>query len=110
MNREQRKTQKKKLIAQGISLEQANRLIKLASKPPLNAGDKVMLDIEIIESDVNYSKMNPKRKQFIQDNTNTVFTIEYELRYKEEKKIVCLKEDTADPKWLWWVGELNKVN
>ena len=42
-------------------------------------------------------------------NKDTVFTVEYDEKYKNKPSLVCLKEDTTDPKWLFWVGDLIEV-
>ena len=112
MNREDRRKLQKKLSKKGYSSDTVNQLNKLSAainhKTP--EGSKVKLDIKTIKSYPDYKEMNPKYKQFIEDNVDKIFTVEYDERYKDSAIIVTLKEDETDPKWLWSVLDLKVVD
>lgn len=76
-------------------------------KPKFSPGDKVKLNYSKIISDPDYDRLVPNRKQFIEENKNSIFTVEYDPRHMINPSIVCLAEDTTDPKWLWFVGQLS---
>ncbi|MEG2381335.1 MAG: hypothetical protein RSB38_06540 [Oscillospiraceae bacterium] len=44
--------------------------------------------------------MRTPYKQFVQNNIDTVFTVEYEERYPDHS-ILMLKEDETNPKWFF---------
>ena len=71
------------------------------------------LKVNQIKSHPDYSKNIDYNKQqyhdFIDTNGNEVFTVEYDKNKKDSSTLVCLKEDTTDPKWLFWVGDLEVV-
>lgn len=73
-------------------------------------GDKVRIDAEAIYADVNSKYLRQDRKEFVEVHKDDVFTVEYDPRYKKPPiSLVCLKEDEHDPKWLWHVTDLKKV-
>lgn len=114
MNREQRRTYEKNLRAKGMSKENASNIVKLKQKldsvPWLPEGQKVRLNLKSIMSDPDYEKKQDRWKQFVQDNKDTVFTIKWDDRHRDNPVLVCLKEDPTPGKWLWWVGDLEKVD
>lgn len=75
-------------------------------------GDKCKLNIERITNRKEWANLNPKYKQFVLDNKNTVFTVQAD-NYKPKSDgfvaIVAFAEDTTDPKWLWSVDDLIKI-
>lgn len=97
-----------------------NRLVNLSvttltakfdkSRPRI--GDKCKLNVERITGRKEWGKLNPKYKQFVQDNKNTIFTVQQD-KFKPHKdgfvSIVSLVEDTTEPKWLWCVDDLIKI-
>lgn len=50
--------------------------------------------------------MTDQYKAFVEEHKDTIFTVEYDEKFGKEPKIVMLKEDTSDPKYFWWIGEL----
>jgi hypothetical protein len=113
MNREQRRTFAKNLRAKGISKESVSNIAKLKQKldsvPRIAEGEKVRLNVKSILSDPDYEKKQDRWKQFVQDNKDAIFTVEWDDRHRDNPVLVCLKEDPSPLKWLWWVGDLEVV-
>lgn len=82
---------------------------KLIQKKPqtLPEGCKVKLDIEVLKGGIDYDRKTEKWKQWIADHQDDTFTVEYDPKFGEQPKVVTLKEDTSDPKWLWFIGDLD---
>jgi len=73
----------------------------------IKEGDKVRLNLEVIRKHPNYERMLPAYRNFCEENAETVFTVSYDKGLKQS--LVCFAEDTAEPKWLFWIGDLKKV-
>lgn len=109
MNRQQRRAFVKKAQSKGISKNVAEAYIaikeagldKLSLPKQFQEGDRVKLDVEKIKGYKDYEKMNPKYKEFVESNADTVFTA-----HPERETLVSLKEQ---PEWLFWSGNLIKV-
>ena len=114
MNREQRRKYEKSLRSKGISSTDAKNIVSLKQKidstEPIPEGSKVRLDIDVIKNDPNYERKVDRYKQFVDENKDKTFTVEYDARHKNKPLIVCLKEDTSLVKWLWSVEELVQVD
>jgi ABC-type tungstate transport system permease subunit len=112
MNREEKRKVTKKLKSKGYTLDRINTYIsyreKLESSIILSEGDLVRIDINRIKEHPDYSKLSEKYKAFIANNTGREFTVEYDKNHTNNPTLVCLKEDTTDPKWLFWTGDLIK--
>ena len=67
----------------------------------IEEGAKVKLNYDSIVSDPNYPKKVQAYKDFVENNKDTVFTVEYDEKYKNKPLLVMLKEDTNEIKWLW---------
>ena len=67
----------------------------------IEEGAKVKLNYDSIVSDPNYPKKVQAYKDFVENNKDTVFTVEYDEKYKNNPLLVMLKEDTNEVKWLW---------
>lgn len=67
----------------------------------IEEGTKVKLNYDSIVSDPNYSKKVQSYKDFVENNKDTVFTVEYDEKYKNKPLLVMLKEDISEVKWLW---------
>lgn len=106
MNRQQKRSFIKQALKKGISRNVAEAYISvkesgmdIVSLPKqIHEDDRVKLDVEKIKSRNDYQKMNPKYKQFIEANENTVFTA-----HIERETLVSLKEF---PEWLFWSGDV----
>lgn len=64
-------------------------------------GAKVRLNYDSIVNDPNYPKKVQPYKDFVESNKDTIFTVEYDEKYKNKPLLVVLKEDTNETKWLW---------
>ena len=64
-------------------------------------GAKVKLNYDSIISEPTYSKKVQAYKDFVENNKDTVFTVEYDEKYKNKPLLVMLKEDISEVKWLW---------
>lgn len=105
MNREQRREFAKRAKARGISDEHINAYIAWVNSGGNNIyeikeGDKVLLNVRKIISGVNYSRMVPAYKKFIEESEGVVFTAHIERG--------CLVSLMENPKWLFWIGDLVK--
>lgn len=113
INREQRR----KL---GITKEQADqyerqkefqKMIEETTDDMLiDAGSKVKIKCEQIMGRKDYPRMRSDYKQFIETNKETEFTVLIDEKIHNKYKMVSLKEDTKDPRWLFWVGDLVPVD
>lgn len=109
VNRQQRRAFIKKAKSKGISKNAAEAYIaikeagldKLSLPKQFQEGDKVKLDVEKIKRRKDYDKMNPKYKEFVESNVDTIFTA-----HLERETLISLKEQ---PEWLFWSGSLIKV-
>lgn len=109
MNRQQRRAFVKKAQSKGISKNAAEAYIaikeagldKVSLPRQFQEDDKVKLDVEKIKGRKDYRKMNPKYKEFVESNADTVFTV-----HLERETLISLKEQ---PEWLFWSGSLIKV-
>ena len=113
LNRTQRRELVKRLKSRGYNDEQILTFIKMREERELalsfKEGDKVMLDIDAIMNDVNYDRKRSVYKLWVAEHANDVFTIEYDHRHKDNPSLVCLAEDKTLPKWLFYVGDLKKI-
>ena len=71
-------------------------------------GDKVKFDLTAIQNDPDWPILRQDYKDFILSNADTVFTLEFEPRFRKNHTLACLKEDPVTPKRLFWVGHLIK--
>lgn len=71
-------------------------------------GDKVKFDLTAIQNDPDWPILRQDYKDFILSNADTVFTLEFEPRFRKNHTLACLKEDPVTPKRLFWIGHLIK--
>ena len=69
---------------------------------------KVNLNYKRITSEKDYFKRQKKYRKFLEENKDKVFTVEYD-RNHPDGKLVCLEEDTTEPKWLFTSYDLIPV-
>lgn len=74
---------------------------------PLKDGDKVKLDIDTIKKHPEYQQRLPAYRRFCEENADKVFTVAFEEGLG--KSVVSFVEDTTNPKWLFWIGDLKKA-
>lgn len=75
-------------------------------------GDKCKLNVKRITNRKDWLRFNPKYKQFVLDNVDTVFTVQKDNFESNEDGvfvIVTLNEDVTEPRWLWSVDDLIKI-
>ena len=109
MNREQKRAFVKKAKKRGTSEKAAKAYAEIISSgsgtptPPqeIVEGEKIKLDIDKIKERKNYEIMSDEYKEFVDKNTDTVFTA-----HVERPTLISLNEE---PKWLFWCGDLIKV-
>lgn len=109
MNRKTRRNFVKKARKKGISKNTAEAYIaikeagldKLSLPKRFNEGDMVRIDVEKIMSRKDYERLNPKYREFIESNRDSVFTA-----HLERDTLISFVEH---PEWLFWSGILIKV-
>lgn len=110
LNRAQRRNVSKKLQKKGFNKSSVEAYMKtMDAKRVIHSGDKVRLNMKQIKNSPDFSRMNPRYISWVEKNKDKALTVEYEPRYEEGETICCFKEDQTDPKWLFWVGDLVKV-
>lgn len=72
-----------------------------------NPGDKVQLNMDAITSHPGYNERGTSYRKFCEENAGRIFTVEY--NGDMNPSVVCLAEDTTNPKWLFWTGDLMAV-
>lgn len=65
-------------------------------------GEKAKLNVEALKARKNYSVMTDAYREFVEDNTDTIFTV-----HKEHENIISL---SGYPQWLFWSGDLLKAD
>lgn len=116
MNRTERRNLSKKIkkanktLNLGLTKEQLKNYIKFKeeqlSSIVLFEGDKVKFNYEGIVSRVDYEKRRPEYRDFIEQNKNTIFTVKYDEKYRNNPWLVSLEEDTTEPRWLFTTSDL----
>lgn len=109
MNRQQKRAFIKKAQGKGINKNVAEAYLAIKEAGLNNVslpkqfqeGDKVKLDVEKIKRRKDYEKMNPRYREFVESNVDTVFTV-----HLERETLISLVEQ---PEWLFWSGSLVKV-
>lgn len=74
---------------------------------PIKEGDKVRLNLDAITKRRGYEGTLPLYRKFCEENVGKTFTVKYENNLRQS--VVCFEEDTTEPKWLFWIGDLIKV-
>ena len=116
MNRTERRSLAKKIkkinknLKLGLNKNQLEDYIKFKEKQMssivLFEGDKVKIDYEGIVSRVDYEKRRPEYRDFIEQNKDTIFTVKYDEKYRNNPWLVSLEEDTTEPRWLFTTSDL----
>lgn len=121
MGREQKREIARKLRKKGLPREVAEAYAERLTSETRNPryaweGEKVKLDVLQLTSYKEWKSegIGPHRKKYqewVLAHAGEVFTVEYdpekvERGAKDVKTLVQLKEDTTEPKWLFWAGDL----
>lgn len=87
----------------------ASKIVKeyIKQKNGIPNGTQVKLNLSAIQKDPSYQRKSDKWKEWIEEHKEEIFTVEYDPKFGEQPKVVTLKEDTSDPKWLWFIGDLD---
>lgn len=113
MNREQRRKYAKILKSKGYDAEKIKSIINLRENfnPPNDfpEGTKVMLDIDKIKKHRDYNRLTQKYKDWVNAHAKDIFTVKFDEITKKNPSLVCLEEDTTNPRWLFWTGDLKKI-
>lgn len=64
-------------------------------------GTKVMLNYESIINEPDYKSKVEGYREFVENNKDKVFTVQYDEKYRNKPVLVSLAEDTNKIKWLW---------
>jgi hypothetical protein len=99
LNRAQRRKLK-------ITKEQADIFDRLSQGELISAGSKVRLKYDQIVSRKDWETLNKKYKDFVETNKDIEFTVKIDENVHDMYKLVSLEEDTTEPKFLFWVGDL----
>ena len=111
MNRAQKRALVKRLKKRGMSEEAAKKLIEQVESGKLVLpdvrivdGDKVKLNTKTITSREAYPGMQEAYREFVEANTDTVFTVNSD---KPDSVVVGLEEE---PRWRFYTGDLIRVS
>jgi hypothetical protein len=99
MNREMRRKLK-------ITKEQDEIFERLRSGKLITAGSKVKLKYDQITCRKDWEELNQKYKDFVETNKDKELTVQIDEKVHNMYKLVSLEEDTMEPKFLFWVGDL----
>jgi len=103
LNRETRRKLK-------ITKEQADVLERLRKNREdehvFKDGEKVKLNYEQIVKRNDWEKLNQKYKKFVEESKDSILTIQIDEIVHNKYKLISFKEDTMEPKFLFWVGDL----
>lgn len=74
-------------------------------------GEKVVLDLERIKSYPDWKEMRKDYREWVEAHEGEIFTVEFDPEKKKNSTLdvsywVQLVEDTTEPKWLFWAGDL----
>lgn len=111
MNRSQKRAFVKNARKNGMEKHKAEAFVEIMNgtgehtePQEIEEGEKVWLNIEAIKARKNYAHMSPMYKEFIEKSEGVVFTAHIE---QGKKTLISLIEE---PKWLFWSGDLVRVN
>ena len=112
MNRKQKRNFIKLAKGKGVDPKIAELYMRLKDQgvmfDNISDGDRVKLNLKVIQSHPDYKRLSEKYKNFVLENADTIFTVRLDPRGGDLNNVVSLKEDSAG--WLFWTGDLIKVN
>ncbi len=113
MNREARRNAEKLLKSKGIDPKKLEYFLRTKEAErrtqDMPEGARVRLDIKNIQSHPDYPRLTERYREWVEGHGDDVFTVEYDPKYPVNPTLVCLKEDESPVKWLFWIGDLIKV-
>lgn len=95
------------LIRQYKFLKNVSEFKDVLDEPPLREGDKVRLNVPQITARKDYTHKQAEYREFVEQNGSVIFTVRYYR--KKQGSFPALVEFQEDPKWLFWVGDLIRV-
>lgn len=106
MNRKLRRQMEKKLAF----LKPRDIRKNMKDYKPLHDGDKVRIKVDDILNRIEETQAQYVQQylDWIKENKNKTFTVQYDKSHPSGL-LVCLAEDTTPIKWLFWEGDLEKV-
>lgn len=115
MNREQKRKFKKQLKKASKFSRIQGEAIDFQKNPvnreglSIPEGSKVKFNIEKMKAHPDWETLEEDYRNFIEQNIDKIFTVEYDEQYQYEPLWVCLAEDPAPIKWLFYIGDLQVV-
>ena len=114
MNREQKRSLKKSIKSGKVRIDKVrNALLDVltngASTYGIEQGDKVRLNYEKLISDPNYDKMNEEWKDWIEKHKNVILSVKFDEKHAVNKLFCGFDEDDSGKNWLFFVGDLIKI-
>lgn len=112
MNRQQRRAEVKNLQKRGVKRSAAQSIVeKYYNNIELEEGATVKLNYELMCRHPDWKIQRDDFKEWVTTHKDEHFTVEWDEKRKannsKDKKImVCLKEDTTEPKWLFHTDTL----
>lgn len=112
MNRQQRRAEVKNLQKRGVKRSAAQSIVeKYYNNIELEEGATVKLNYELMCRHPDWKIQRDDFKEWVTTHKDEYFTVEWDEKRKannsKDKKImVCLKEDTTEPKWLFHTDTL----
>lgn len=92
-----------------LARKQFKKKFKESLQIQIPEGTKVKLNYDKIISDINYPRMRRRWKEFIESAKGKIWTVEYDKKFGTQPEIVMLKEDVTEPKYYFWVGDLEVI-
>ena len=112
MNRQQKRAEVKRLQKNGVKRSVAQSLVeKYYTSVELEEGASVKLNYELMIRHPDWKIQRDDFKEWVTAHKDDYFTVEWDSYRKEndtkdKKLMVCLKEDTTNPKWLFHTDTL----
>ena len=83
---------------------------QINDKDFIRAGEKVKLNYDLITNRPSYAGLTQRYIDWIEANKDNVFTVECVPNYEHKNPVIVqLAEDKSFPKWLFWKGDLVRV-
>lgn len=115
MNRQQRRAEVKNLQKRGVKRSVAQTIVeRYYNNIELEEGATVKLNYELMIRHPDWKIQREDFKEWVTSHKDEYFTVEWDELRKEKnsrdkKLMVCLKEDTTEPKWLFHTDTLIPV-
>ena len=112
MNRQQKRAEIKNLQKRGVKRSVAQTIVeRYYNNVELEEGYTVKLNYELMIRHPDWKIQRNDFKEWVVAHKDDYFTVEWdsvrkEKNSKDKKIMVCLKEDTTEPKWLFHTDTL----